>query len=158
MNKRITKKKLNQLKKETIKGMELGNLIFGNSRGTYHINRDWQSDFISFLRKCGLDSYGYAYDGDMDYNGTNTARGGFENDIFRVTPYYWGDDEKIEEEPNFIYKPTGYTISWYKYALRDSYSNKSITKKSLDNILQKCVDSLNVDKIKMEQTTKGGDY
>jgi hypothetical protein len=80
----------------------------------------------------------------MEYNKTNTARGGFENDIFGVAPYYWGDDEKIDEEPNFTYKPTEYTISWYRYALRDSYSNKSITKKSLDNIFKKCLNSLNI--------------
>lgn len=153
MNKRITKKKLKRLKKENIKGIELGNLIFGNSRGTYHVNRDWQNDFVAFLRKCGLDSYGYGYDGDTEYNSTNTARGGFENDTFRVVPYYWGDDEKIGEEPNFIYKPTGYTISWYKYALRDSYSNKSINKKCLDNIFQKCLNSLNIEELSHNKHT-----
>jgi hypothetical protein len=51
MNKRITKKKLKRLEKENMKGIELGNLVFGNSI-------DWQDDFVSFLHKCGLDSMG----------------------------------------------------------------------------------------------------
>ncbi|MGG1659498.1 hypothetical protein [Brevibacillus sp. NRS-1366] len=207
--------------------MELGNMIFGNSRGEYPVNRDWQKDFCDFLRKCGLDGRGY-YDVDDQYQ---TNRGGFENDIFLVNPYDWDADcdcgfddleyewwnvnkhtedcflnrRKLYEnelknkniewlgekyislidtwarengwvhgwsgsgsycdcgvhesyvdwtnakghekncrsiQPNFLYKPTGYQIQWYKYPLRDSYMNQDFTYEQLEEIMQHCIESV----------------
>lgn len=116
--------------------MELGNIMFGNSRGEFSVNRDWQGEFVDFLHDCKIDSYG-------NYEGSNkdclTKRGGFENEVFTVNPYYWGDDEKIAEEPNFIYKPENITIDWYKYALRDSYCNIELTYEKLKEIMDKCL-------------------
>lgn len=56
----------------------------------------------------------------------------FENDIFAMRPYYWGNctcgaDETGTEHaatcalrlPNFIHKATGQTICWYKWIGRD---------------------------------------
>lgn len=121
--------------------MELGNMLFGNSRGTYSLERGiWQRTFFEFLDEIGLDGYGYVEDeGLKEYT---TDRGGFENDIFVINPYYWGDDESIMEEHNFIYKPTGYEIDWYKYPLRDSYANKKLTFKEFKEILNECKKSV----------------
>lgn len=122
-------------------GMELGNLLFGNSRGNYPLERGhWQETFHEFLDEIGLDGYGYIDDEKLkEYE---TDRGGFENDVFLVNPYYWGEDEDIMEEPNFIYKPTGYEIDWYKYPLRDSYANKELTFEEFKEILNKCKESI----------------
>jgi hypothetical protein len=68
--------------------MELGNMIFGNSRGEYPVDRAWQDDFCQFLYDCGLDGRGY-YDKENQYQ---TSRGGFENDVFLVNPYDWNAD------------------------------------------------------------------
>jgi hypothetical protein len=58
--------------------MELGNLLFGNSRGEFPVNRSLQDVFCEVigepLKKLGLDFYQE-----------------FENDTFRLFPYYWGD-------------------------------------------------------------------
>ena len=121
--------------------MELGNLIFGNSRGSYPLKRGvWQNTFHEFLDEIGLNVFGYIEDDKLkEYK---TDRGGFENDVFLINPYYWQDDDDIAEEPNFVYKPTGYEISWYKYPLRDSYANKKIKFKEFKNILEECKKSI----------------
>lgn len=131
--------------------MELGNLIFGNSRGEYEVPRDWQDEFVDFLYECGFDSYGWIVEeneymnrhrkkwiskeglGDQEY---------FENEVFIVMPYYWGDDDEIAEKSNFVYKPDGFELQWYKYPLRDSYMNKDIELDELKKMLEHCKRSM----------------
>lgn len=55
----------------------------------------------------------------------------FENDLFAMRKFYWGgcscgEDETEDHEPdcpvilpNFLYKPTGFALDWYKYIGRD---------------------------------------
>lgn len=130
-----------EIYKELTENMELGNLFFGNSRGKYPMERGiWQSTFAEFLEEIGLDSYGYVENKKLQLY--KTSRGGFENEVFIVNPYYWGDDEETMEEHNFIYKPTDYTIDWYKYPLRDSYANKKLTFKEFEDILEECKKSI----------------
>ena len=121
------------------KEMELGNLLFGNSRGNYSIDRDSIQDIFW---KYFEDSFDYH----MFYEGEDktkeTDRGGYENDVFKVNPYYCGDDENIMEEPNFVYKPDGTEISWYKYPMRDAYSNVLITKELAEKIFSECKKSM----------------
>ena len=127
--------------------MELGNLLFGNSRGRFAVPRGigeddfiWQETFIEFMDEIGLDGYGYVENDELEKY--KTERGGFENNTFIINPYYWGEDEEVMKEPNFVFKPTGFTIDWYKYPLRDSYSNKEITLEELKEILRICKESV----------------
>ena len=125
-----------------IEDMELGNLIFGHSRGQYHLDdRDrWQDMF--------WDYFAHDFDYHMFYipergdEAHTTDRGGYENDIFKTNPYYWGDDEDIMEEPNFIYKPTGLEIRWYKYPLRDTFFNQDISFEEGKRIFEHCAESI----------------
>lgn len=124
--------------------MEIGNLIFGNSRGEFPIERgDWQEIFCKFMEDIGLDSYGYvpvwASDSLKKYQ---TARGGFENDVFIINPYYWGEDETEMAKSNFIFKKTGYELQWYKYPLRDSYANQDISFAEFKEMIEKCKKSI----------------
>ena len=118
--------------------MELGNLIFGNSRGEYPFpNRDIvkSEEWKELCKKAQVDiSYGQP-ECNRDFNG-------FDNEIFTIRPYYWGDNEEIMELPNFIYKPTNFQIQWYKYAFRDSYMNQNLTEDEILNIFKECVKSL----------------
>lgn len=66
----------------------------------------------------------------------------FENDVFIVSPYFWGESEELHGKPNFVFKPEGIEIHWYKYPLRDSYINKKITLEHFKEILEKCKDSV----------------
>ena len=112
--------------------MELGNAIFGNSRGTYEVPREEFEDIlISFLNELGLGDSGYDGQSDETY-------ATFDNEIFTIRPYYWGDNEEIEELPNFVFKPTDFQIQWYKYPLRDSYMNREIDVEQFKEIINEC--------------------
>lgn len=103
--------------------MELGNILFGNSRGDYPfpdrhlVNcKEWER-----LREvCQCDAYGFTSD-----EKHKTQFGGFENEVFIINPY--------------TYKPTGFTIDWYKYPFRDSYMNKDLSRKELKEIWKDCI-------------------
>lgn len=208
--------------------MEMGNQIFGNSRGVVEVDRSLQGRFIELLNDMGFDGYG---------NSDFSESWIFENHVFRIQPYYWGDCEcdyedawdeffdknkhsedcyrselkrekisagihysqesnlpfderrKIENKiykiltkkhklpmrgcavhcncgldelansqdinhskycliatPNFTFKPTEFTLSWYKYALRDSYSSELLTRDLMEYMMKECKDSLKVKK------------
>ena len=44
--------------------------------------------------------------------------------------------------PNFLFKPTGFELRWYKYPLRDSYSNEKLTVPMLRKMVDECIRSL----------------
>lgn len=79
--------------------MELGNLIFGNSRGEYPFpdrnivnSKEWKE----LCKRANVDIvYGYSLEYNNDFNG-------FDNEVFTIRPYYWGEctcgfEEKEEE-------------------------------------------------------------
>lgn len=256
----------NNLKKANfcdIEDIELGNLLFGHSRGEYHVPREWQDTFCTFLENCGFDSYGYTDDKlekyiktdygyyedvyptntsikDVLKNGTHlrempytefimkgiSYRGNyykyndklylilpdfspeyleklelyddeflnwlcdlsdadyekymndelivpaeistlepsideagiiesmyeviereshihfFDNDVFSLRPYYWGESDELAEKPNFVFKPTGFELSWYKWPFRDSYMSKNISYGEFCDMIDKCKQSL----------------
>lgn len=121
--------------KATPEDLELGNLMFGNSRGLYSVEPRsvYQNMFVDFLIRNGFDGYGYhdPYDDPA-----------YENDTFVLRPYYWGEDEEVAELPNFIYKPIGLFISWYKYPMRDAYSNMDVSPEAFRQILKECERSM----------------
>ena len=130
-------------------GPELGNLLFGNSHGEYPVvpREEMQDVFVDFLDKLGCDMYGIAmYDTEnkvLIYPGnTKEIKTGFGNEVFEIHPYYWGDDDELCETPNFIYRPEGLELRWYKYPMRDSYSNIKLTAEKLREICGKCLESL----------------
>lgn len=106
--------------------MELGNMLFGNSRGEFtfpdrQLGRSEEWKALSAI--------------DIKYDG-------FDNDIFTIRPYYWGEDDAQAVLPNFIYKPTGFEINWYKHAFRDSYMNQELSESQIIAIFKKCVESI----------------
>lgn len=117
--------------------MELGNLMFGNSRGIYPSARGgFQDAFLKMLEDIGFDNYGYAP------KHLRNKFDEFENDVFFLKPYYWGDDENEMAKPNFVFKETGYELQWYKYPLRDAYCNQKLPFKEFKEMLRKCVESV----------------
>jgi hypothetical protein len=123
--------------------MELGHALFGNSTSFGHkVDRGFQDQFCDFLKEIGLDGYGS--------DGTGK---GFENDVFAVRPYYWGECENDVDDcdcehckrlalPNFEFKPTEFCMDWYKYPLRDAYSNVGLTSKMLRDMIHECLKSV----------------
>ena len=66
----------------------------------------------------------------------------YENEVFMLHPYCWCDQDDCpwcgEDAPNFLYKPTGYKLWWYKYIGRDERSEGELPK----NWFKKCVESI----------------
>lgn len=66
---------------------------------------------LSLFSVAHLDYYGY-----LTRKGPGLTKwGGFENEVFAVNPYYWGNDDDHIDDPNFYYKPSDYELYWYKY-------------------------------------------
>lgn len=65
---------------------------------------------------------------------------------------FGGDPERghlpgcLITKPNFLYKPTGFEIMWYKYPLRDSYMSKKISLGEFKKIIDLCVASVGASK------------
>lgn len=130
--------------------MEIGNLIFGHSRGEYHIDRSLQTLFILGLEALGFDNYGYMLDDPTsDYARFFPDMGTDEShtDSFEIRPYWWGDEDAREAAlPNFIAKNVpvrgvlrDVEVSWYKYALRDAYSNIPLDEEDIYSIFDALV-------------------
>jgi hypothetical protein len=93
-------------------------------------------EWNELCEKTNIDScYGYPLDEKREFYG-------FDNEMFTIRPYYWGEDEAIKELPNFLYKPTGFEIEWYKYAFRASYMNQDLSKEQILDIFKECIKSI----------------
>lgn len=55
----------------------------------------------------------------------------------------WHTDECLLVKPNFLYKKNGLEVRWYKYPLRDSYSNIKLNLKYLMEVIDDCINSVN---------------
>ena len=187
--------------------MELGNIVFGNSRGEFPIKRraGWEDELIRLFDAYAPDrynewrEYGVNFENNtfsvMEYwwgdctcgawcpqhsedcdittkrsdwiadrlhwaSGEADERGFAEVDLSRIPDYpvpppectcgadgAWEEREEHDEDcnlvrPNFLHKPTGFEIQWYKYPLRDSYKNMNITLEQFREIISDCIESL----------------
>ena len=72
------------------------------------------------------------------------------NDIF----YFKGEaedtilDEQGNYQPNFIYKPDGFRMCWYKYPLRSCFANRNIEFDVFSKMVDSCVKSLKTQLLK----------
>lgn len=118
----------------------------------YHIPRnEWQDYFCKFLEDCGFDGiYGYVEDKSLQKyivkvdskDEFSEQAEMFDNGVFKILPYWWGDSDNITDLPNFFFYPTGFEMVWYKYPLRDAWSNMPITFEEFKNMIDKCRESL----------------
>lgn len=110
--------------------IELGNLMFGHSRGQYKFpDREiaGSDEWVALCAALGVDAYGHA---DIDNSFIN-ERGGYDDGEICVNPYYWGDDEVEAAKPNFLDRKIGLEIRWYKYPFRDAYMNWKMSEEEL---------------------------
>ena len=110
-------------------------MLFGTSRGPHPVTRHkgWEEILYTLIYK-------------LDSDGTIIE---YSNDTFSIKPYDWntcncyGDECKCEVgEPNFLYKPIGFEMRWYKYPLRGSYTNLIISKRTFKSIIDHCIESV----------------
>jgi hypothetical protein len=106
--------------------MELGNELFGHSRGQYQIDRTpYQELFLPLQLLLGYQDRHY------------------DNDLFEFHDYCACEKDTClqcgtQTQPNFHFKPTGLKINWYKYPLRDSYSNQILEVESFKQMVLEC--------------------
>ena len=112
----------------------------------FEVSRTLQDYFFKYvLDEADCDYHGIYCLEDVEHK---NYRGGYENDTFCVYPFWWGDDDNLEEvnKANFIYKPTGLEIEWYKYPFRSSYMNQDLTRDELKHVFEMCYQSIVRDK------------
>jgi hypothetical protein len=63
----------------------------------------------------------------------------FENDVFQIKPYSWGD---APNDWHFYHKPSGLKVYWYKYPLRGATVNMNITPEQFRTVLYDCMNSV----------------
>ena len=133
--------------------------IFDTYEEGYLVSRDFQEMFVSYLEDMGFDYYGSIEDQRLrPYEVELKSKSKytqdfvlFENDTFIIMPFYWDEDDFISSLPNFVYKPTGFSLSWYKYPLRGSYSNRPVTREELESMLIECKKSIHPEIVKMRK-------
>lgn len=123
----------------------------GNTKVKHLVNREWEKPFSEALSEMGFDSYGQVWEPCLaKFMSELKCKDGsyqkFENDVFVLMPYYWGDDQKISELPNFLFKSTGFEMSWYKYPLRSSQMNQEVSHEEFIKMLEKCTESVKINK------------
>lgn len=130
-------------------------MLFGNSRGECPVNRSYQDIFVEqVLYALGFDGYGIPNNEELckSLGFVENEHGVCTNGVFSIFPYWWGDctcgaDESDDENAtcsddcklqfaNFVHHPTGFVLRWYKYALRDSYSNIPLTVELLHRFIE----------------------
>ena len=116
------------------KELELGQMLFGNPTEEYSVPREswiegpFQILIDTITEKTGVKNFGYTPN--------------FSNDFFTIRSYYWGEDENEMELPNFEVPSENFKLTWYKYPFRSSYANEKLTPKRWNDIIQKCLKSL----------------
>ncbi len=91
-------------------------------------------DLTEYLAdKLGLNG-GYGLGGENGYGAE------YENDTFMMHPFCWCEEDTCKwcshDEPNFIYKPTGYRVWWYKWIGRSQRSEGNVPKDWLEQCKQ----------------------
>lgn len=95
----------------------------------------WATDGLNMIAEVIAELRGKEH-GTYGWDGLLTSNSGAEdyvNDVFEMRSYCWCDATWEEDPdhphahgcpPNFVYKPTGLVITWYKHANRGATSNK----------------------------------
>ena len=118
-----------------MKDLELGQMLFGNPTQEYPVPREkWMSGPFQILidtitEKTGDKNFIYSPD--------------FSNDFFTIRSYYWwGEDEEEMDKPNFEVPSENFSLTWYKYPFRGSYSSEKLNPKRWNDLIQKCIKSV----------------
>ena len=118
-----------------MKDLELGQMLFGNPTQEYPVPREkWMSGPFEILmdaiaEKTGDKNFIYSPD--------------FSNDFFTMRSYCWDyEDEEEAIKPNFEVPSENFSLTWYKYPFRGSYSSEKLNPKRWNEIIQKCIKSL----------------
>ena len=132
--------------------LELGQILMSNTPPQTY-DADWSTDGLNMIAEVIAELRGEEH-GVYGWNSLLTSNSGndeFVNDIFEMRSYCWCDRGWEEYEgphpegcpPNFIYKPTGLVITWYKHASRGITANKKYPgARTWFEIIKHCIGSI----------------
>ena len=142
--------------------LELGQMLFGNATEEYSVPREkWiETPYYNLCFEISKIQHPYVVNDNFSkseeelkweeeerekyysqfYESTEVQN--FTNDFFIIRSYYWGDDEEEMDKPNFEIPSENFKLTWYKYPFRSSYSSEKLTPKRWNDLIQKCIKSL----------------
>lgn len=127
--------------------LELGQILLSNN-DWHRYDADWAVEGLNIVAQVIAELREKDPNGFRTLLTTNSGEEEFVNHIFEMRSYCWCDGFGIEghEEgcpPNFIYKPTGMIITWYKHAGRGNTSNKKYPgARTWFEIIKHCIGSI----------------
>ena len=98
-------------------------------RGLLEDSTEWE--ILSIIT--GIDSYGLT-----DIVERTNAEGGYEDDIL----YTRTDDQSEEGEPTLVFKPSGYSMGWYKYAWNSPEQSENLSIGEILRIWRLCIEHI----------------
>lgn len=114
----------------------------------------WATDGLNMIAEVIAELRGKEH-GTYGWDGLLTSNSGAEhyvNDVFEMRSYCWCDATWEENPdhphahgcpPNFVYKPTGLVITWYKHANRGATSNKKYAgARTWFEVIKHCIGSI----------------
>lgn len=114
----------------------------------------WATDGLNMIAEVIAELRGKEH-GTYGWDGLLTSNSGAEdyvNDVFEMRSYCWCDATWEEDPdhphahgcpPNFVYKPTGLVITWYKHANRGATSNKKYPgARTWFEVIKNCIGSV----------------
>ena len=114
----------------------------------------WATDGLNMIAEVIAELRGKQH-GTYGWDGLLTSNSGAEdyiNNVFEMRSYCWCDATWEEDPehphahgcpPNFLYKPTGMIITWYKHANRGATSNKQYPgARTWFEIIKHCIGSI----------------
>ena len=124
--------------------MEIGNALFGHSRGNYAIDSTSRAaDLLSdTFTELGITERGRVDEDNRQIieplintvlketdRGVDVRNPQSGHLLMRIRSYWWGDDEDTvqAEAPNLEMPAVDVKIRWYKYWCRDAYANRPFT-------------------------------
>lgn len=111
--------------------LELGQMLLSNN-DWHRYDAYWATDGLHMIAQVIAELRGKNPNDGWTTLTSNSGEEEFVNDVFEMRSYCWCDSGWEDYEgphpdgcpPNFIYKPTGMIVTWYKHAGRGATSNK----------------------------------
>jgi hypothetical protein len=127
---------------------EISQILLTNTE-TQEFEADWATNGLDAIAEVIAEHRGHQRD-KYSYGPLLTANEGdddFENETFAMRTYCWCDGGRIGHEdscpPNFVHKPTGIVITWYKHSGRGITANVDwIPALSWHRIINECIESV----------------
>ena len=127
--------------------LELGQMLLSNN-DWHQYECNWAQEGLNLIAEVIAEIRGKSH-GRYGWDGVLTSNHGAEeyiNEVFEMRSYCWCDGESDHENgcpPNFLYKPTGLVITWYKHAARSATTNKKYPgARTWFEIVKHCIGSI----------------